>query len=390
MNSENKEINLKKIVSAEGFICLSVFVSLFLTMGLIMGFSNAINCFFSTAYYLLMNVVWYLLALAVLMGALTGILSEFGVISLLNKLLSPLMKPLYGMPGATSIAIFTSFMSDNPAVLTLGNDVNYRRYFKKYQLAALTNIGTAYGMGLIVSVSMLSLGGGKFGLAVIIGVIAVVISSVLTTRLMLHKSKKIFGNEEEALKEDVKPSYDVLHYRETREGSILQRLFSSMLDGGADGVKVGFSIIPGVLIIASLVLLLTYGAPASGIYTGQYGEGIALIPLVGKWISPIIEPLFGFHSPELIAVPITALGSAGAAIGLVPQMYEAGIVTASNIAVITAICMFWSGYLSTHVSMMDSLNFRKLTGWSIFYHTIGGLCSGIIANFLYLIVSLII
>ncbi len=259
---------LKKAVGAEGFVCLVLVAGFFVAFGCVMGFSNAINTMFNTAFMLLKDTVFYLLALAVLMGAISAVLSEFGVVSLLNKAFAPLMGPLYGMPGATSISLFTSFLSDNPAVLTLANDRNYIRYFKKYQLGALTNIGTAFGMGLIVVVSMLSLNGEHFGIAVVVGLLSVFLTSILVTRLMLLKTKKVFGKDEPALKDAGSAEYDVLKMREVREGGVFQRLISSLLDGGAGGVKVGVSIIPGVLIIATLVLMLTNGKPEGG-YTGS-------------------------------------------------------------------------------------------------------------------------
>ena len=326
---------LKKVVGAEGFVCLVLVAGFFVAFGCVMGFSNAINTMFNTAFMLLKDTVFYLLALAVLMGAISAVLSEFGVVSLLNKAFAPLMGPLYGMPGATSISLFTSFLSDNPAVLTLANDRNYIRYFKKYQLGALTNIGTAFGMGLIVVVSMLSLNGEHFGIAVVVGLLSVFLTSILVTRLMLLKTKKVFGKDEPALKDAGSAEYDVLKMREVREGGVFQRLISSLLDGGAGGVKVGVSIIPGVLIIATLVLMLTNGKPEGG-YTGGVGEGVGLIPMIGSFLSPVLKPLFGFGSPEIIAVPLTALGSAGAAIGLVPEMMSRGIITASNVAVFSA------------------------------------------------------
>lgn len=82
-------------------------------------------------------------------------------------------------------------------------------------------------------------------------------------------------------------------------------------------------------------------------------------------------------------MPVTSLGSAGAAISLIPAMVAGGLAHANDIAVFTAMCMCWSGYLSTHVAMMDSLNERRFTGTAIACHTIGGLCAGISANLLY-------
>lgn len=384
-------IRLKNAVSIEGIICLILLIGFFAILGTKMGFINSISTLLNTAYDLLVNTVFYIMAIAVVAGAIASILAEFGVIALANKLLSPLMKPIYGLPGASVMSIFTTYLSDNPAVLTLADDKRFRRYFKKYQLPALTNIATAYGMGLIVTVYMMGLpnpNNENFVLAAIIGNIGAIIGSIVSVRLMLMKTKRIYGTTMEA-EEDNSSTYDILEYREVREGTIGERLMNSMLEGGASGVKVGFDIIPGVLIICSFVMILTNTTSESGIYTGAAYEGIGLLPWIGEKISFVTKPLFGFTSPSAISVPITALGAAGAAIGLVPNMVIQGMAKAHDVAVFTAMCMCWSGYLSTHVAMMDGLKFRNLTGAAIFCHTIGGICAGIAANWLFRLIELI-
>ena len=99
--------------------------------------------------------------------------------------------------------------------------------------------------------------------------------------------------------------------------------------------------------------------------------------------------LFGFDSGELVGFPITALGAVGAALGLVPTFIDNGIITNNAIAVFTAMGMCWSGYLSTHTAMLDSLGYRKLIGKAITAHTIGGLCAGIAAHWLFVLLSMI-
>lgn len=387
-SSEGKSFSIKKVISVEGFVTLALVLAIFIPIGVIMGFGNMLNTLFNNAFDLLINTCFYLMGVAVVVGALSSVLTEFGVIALANRVLSPLMKPIYGMPGATSVAIFSSFLSDNPAVLTLADDIRYRRYFKKYQLAGLTNLGTAFGMGLIVVITMAgkTVTEGSAGLAVAMGVVGALIGSVLATRLMLHKSKKLFGKEEEAAECADGQMFDVLRSREVRSGGVVQRFFDSLLDGGAGGVKIGLAIIPGVLIIANLVMLLTDGAGDGGVYTGAAGQGVALLPWIGEKLSVIFKWIFGFENPAAIGIPITALGSAGAAVGLVGN----GVFTATEIAVFTAMCMFWSGYLSTHVAMMDSLGFRKLTTSSILYHTIGGFVAGFCAHWLYALFALLL
>ena len=103
----------------------------------------------------------------------------------------------------------------------------------------------------------------------------------------------------------------------------------------------------------------------------------------------ILRPLFGFSTSNGIGVPITALGAAGAALGLTSDMAHHAMLRGNDVAVFTAMCMCWSGYLSTHTSMMDSLHCKELTGKAILSHTIGGLAAGIAAHWIYQLFALI-
>jgi ABC-type cobalt transport system substrate-binding protein len=383
--SQNKQF--KKAVSAEGFIFLVIFLGIFISIGSVMGTVNMFNTLMNTAYKLLIETVFYILAIAVLAGAISALLSEFGVVSIINKILSPLMKPLYDLPGAATIGILATYLSDNPAILTLADDKGFRRYFKKYQLPALTNLGTAFGMGLIVTTYMIgqkSPVGESFILPAIIGNIGAVVGSIVSTRIMLRFTSKIYGKNEYCIKDDGE-GIDMINYREIRQGSVGGRVMDALLEGGKSGVEMGLAIIPGVLIICTLVLMLTNGPSPTGEYTGAAYEGVKLLPWIGGKLSFILNPLFGFQSAEAIAFPITSLGAVGAAIGLVPKMLEQGLIGGNEIAVFTAMGMCWSGYLSTHVAMMDGLKCRELTGRAILSHTFGGLAAGIAAHFLYVL-----
>lgn len=384
------EKKLKKAIGFEGFFALIVLGSFFGFMGCKMGVTNMFNTLIATAHDLLLNTVLFIMGIAVLAGALGALLTEFGVIAIINKLLSVLMKPLYKMPGAAVLGVLTTYLSDNPAIITLAKDKGFSRYFKKYQLPALTNLGTAFGMGLVVTTFMMSQSStthSNFMLPAIIGNVGAVVGSIVSVNLMLMFTKKIYDPKEEAVAHDVKEDFDILTYREVRDGNVGQRLLDALLEGGKSGVEIGVSIIPGVLIICTLVLMLTNGPSVAG-YTGAAKEGVPVLPYIAKQLEWLIGPLFGFENPEAIAVPITSLGAVGAAIGLVPTLLKEGLVGANEIAVFTAMGMCWSGYLSTHIAMMDSLGCRQLTGKAIFSHTIGGLAAGISAHWIYVLVSM--
>ena len=186
------KIYYKKELGLETFIFPVIFFGFFALFATQMGLENTLNTMMNTDYRMLIDTVLYLTAICVIMGAISELLSEFGFVSLANRLLQPLMKPLFGMPGAASLGIVTTFLSDNPAILALAEDNNFRRFFRKYQFPALTNLGTAFGMGLIVCSYMYSLSpamGQPLGLAVIIGVVGAVIGSLISTRLMLGFTK---------------------------------------------------------------------------------------------------------------------------------------------------------------------------------------------------------
>lgn len=374
-------------------LCLLGFFALF---AIPMGMANMLNTMMETAYDLLIKTCFYLTAICVLTGALSALLTEFGVVGVVNRLLSALLKPLYGLPGAASLGVVTTFLSDNPAILTLANDRGFRKYFKKYQLPALTNLGTAFGMGLIICTFIISLQGKSatgesYALPVLVGLIGAVIGSIVSVRIMLHFTKKLYGTEEPALRVAPASTTSETAAADKPKQAVSSRFLNAMLNGGKSGIKMGAAIVPGVLIICTLVMMLTNGPDAeTGTYTGAAYEGIRLLPWIADKCEFLLKPLFGFSSGEAIAVPVTALGAAGAAIGLVDSLLAKGFIFANDIAVFTAMCMCWSGYLSTHVSMMNSLRCNELIGRAVFSHTIGGLCAGVSANWIYALLSAIL
>ena len=487
-------------------ICLIVFLAFFSIFAIPMGLGNALNTLMNTAYELLTGTVFYIMAIAVIAGAISGLLTEFGVVRLLNKLLSPLMRPLFGMPGASALGMVSTYLSDNPAILTLADDKNFRRFFKAYQIPALTNLGTAFGMGLIVTSFTLGMSGSlgnEVWLAAVCGNLGAIIGAIISTRIMLFFMKRAYGPDKPALEEAVT---DIREENNFQHKGFLHVL-DALMEGGKKGVDMGLAIIPGVLIICSIVMMLTNGrppaqykyaqvimtnaegetkqteliqipysgnyifriqpdssvaywtdnepieedpsfSPANGRifaenerlhvkmpavgfgndeanyllvlyktdestkteipltldeggnhifsgsiplepYRGNSGEGIGILPWLARILSFVLTPLFGFSSPEAIAVPVTALGSAGAALGLIPDFIKDGLVNINDLAVFTAVCMCWSGYLSTHVSMMEVLGCREHTGKAIISHTIGGLFAGVSAHWLFVLFSMI-
>lgn len=368
-----------------GVPCLLCVGILFYYLGHKMGVAPMLNTVMHTAHDLLLNTVFYLMGICVLTGAIGRIFVEFGVVKLLENILRPLMKPLFNLPGVASLGAVMTFLSDNPAIISLSQDKRFSCYFKKYQFISLTNFGTAFGMGLLVMVFMVGQG---YFIEPVLGFIGAFCGCIVSTRLMQRfviKANPTFRYELAAAASELEKEES----RETSK-SVFIRSLNALLDGGRTGVDVGIAIIPGVLIISTLVMILTFGPSSTGEFTGNAYEGVELLPWLAQKIDFIFEWLFGFNDPHLVAFPITALGAVGAALSLIPNFMSQGWIDGNAICVFTAIGMCWSGYLSTHTAMLDSMGYRELTPKAIIAHTIGGLVAAIVAHWLFVIVTMII
>ena len=381
-----KNVVVKKAISLETFVFLGIFFLIFGLMARKMGTPLMFKTMMATAHDLLLTTVFFIMAMAVIAGAISALLSEFGAIALINKIFAPLMKPLWGMPGASVTGAVATYLSDNPAIIPFAKDKRFTSFFKKYQVPALCNLGTAFGMGLIVTMFMMGQGEG-FVKAAIIGNVGAILGSIISVRLMLIETRKYYGDEADEPAIEIDEADEASDkVRIIRDGNMFQRVLDTVLEGGKTGVEMGLAIIPGVLIVCTFVMMLTFKMPAGG-YTGAAYEGVGFLPWLGEKLTFILEPLFGFHSAEAIAFPITALGAVGGAISLVPEFLKSGLIGANDVAVFTAMGMCWSGYLSTHIGMMDALGVRKLSSKAIVSHTIGGLAAGVIAHYLFLLLG---
>lgn len=376
---------LKRIKPSGGVWCLLVVVLIFGYLGYVMGLPNMLNTMMKTAHDLLINTVFYLMSICVLTGAIGEIFVEFGVVKMLERLLRPLMKPLFNLPGVASLGAVMTFLSDNPAIISLAHDKRFATYFKKYQFISLTNFGTAFGMGLLVIVFMVGQG---YYAAPFIGFFGACCGCICSTRLMQRFIIKAYPSY--AVEEAIDPSEaDEKEKVAVEHKGVFIRVLDALLDGGRSGVDVGLAIIPGVLIISTLVMMFTFGSNAEGVYDGGAYQGTELLPWLAQKINFVFQWLFGFQDPHLIAFPITALGAVGAALSLIPNFVANGWVDGNAIAVCTAIGMCWSGFLSTHTAMLDSLGFRQLTPKAFLAHTIGGIVAALTAHWAYLLYALV-
>lgn len=384
MSTETKETAPKyrevKAVGKETYAILIGFIVLFGYLGAVMGFDKVFSVAMKTGHDVLMNTSFYIMAVAILAGAGAALLSEFGVIALINKIISPIMRPLFGLPGAAALGALTTYVSDNPAILSLAEDPGFDKYFTKAEKATYTNLGTTFGMGLIVTAYMLSLGSEYFS-AVLIGNIGAIIGGIVSCRLMLRIAKKYYKEDK---KYKIESKDKANETRKIRMGGRFERFMSAMMDGARSGVTLGLACASGTVLICTLVMMLTFGpAGENGEYLGVAYEGVKLLPTIGNYFLPVANMLWGFNVPELLAFPFTALGAVGSAMGLTQGFIDAGLATANTVAAFTGMGICMSGFLSTHIGILDSLKQNQFVKSAIACQLLGGVVAGIAANYLF-------
>lgn len=388
-----------------GIPCLAVIIIIFGYLSSTMGFTNVLNTVMRTAHDLLLNTVFYLMAMCVLTGALSRIFSVFGVVDLLQKVLKPVLRPLFNLPGVSSAGALMTFLSDKPAIISVAKNPQFARYFKRYQHISLVNFAGSFAMGLLVIIFMMGHG---YYTEPLYGLVGAIVGSIISTRLMQRLVLKEYpdyldedvigprktqnsnsknpdgeaADGQSPMANDGWSKYET-HPEDTRQ-TLFVRVLDALLDGGKTGVEVGLAIIPGVLIISTFVMMFTFGTdPATGTYTGQAYQGTSLLPYLAGKAGFLFRWLFGFNASELVAFPITALGTVGAALGLIPEMMSKGIIDSNAIAVFTAMGMCWSGFLSADAATLDSLGYRHFISRSFTCTFVGGLAAGIVTHWLY-------
>ncbi|MGL5328392.1 MAG: nucleoside recognition domain-containing protein [Peptostreptococcaceae bacterium] len=231
---QEETFEIRKEVSKGTYFCIIFFTIIGIYFESVMGIGTMFSVIMKTAHDLLLNTAFYIMGVAVLAGALSSVFSEFGVTALINKLISPIMKPIFGLPGASSLGAITCYFSDNPAIIPIAKDPAYAKYFKKYQWATMVNFGTTFGMGIIISGGILGIEAGKYAPSVVIGTICAIIGGIISNRLLMRYAKKLYGADAEVSEEyldaaivHVKPGY-----RKIRSGTPFQRGLNATFDGG--------------------------------------------------------------------------------------------------------------------------------------------------------------
>ena len=73
--------------------------------------------------------------------------------------------------------------------------------------------------------------------------------------------------------------------------------------------------------------------------------------------------------------------------GMTQGFIDQGLANAQTVAVFTGMGICMSGFLSTHIGMLDTLKQNQFVKQAILFQLIGGLCDGVFANYLFILLG---
>ena len=248
----------------------------------------------------------------------------FGAIKASQKLLTPLLRPLLGIPGSSGLAMITSLQStDASATMTkvLKDDGDLTEdqasVFSAWMFSADGTITNFFSTGAALWALTNVDGSPAIRISMMIPFILILIMKFFganIVRFFLNRKNKEKVKDEKVKSSDDAGSEIVADNRDEKKG-----ITSVFVDGASRGLSIGFnSIIPNVLMAYVLIKIL---------------DVTGLLDVIGVVLSPVMG-IFGLPG-EASAVLLASLLSMGGGVGVAGALFESGVLTGTHLAILS-------------------------------------------------------
>jgi spore maturation protein SpmB len=255
---------------------------------------------------------------------LIAVFDYFGALLAGQRLLTPLLKPLLGIPGYCSLAMLGSFQStDAGAAMTkqlhdagLINDKE-RDIFAMFQFSADGTITNFFSTGALAFPALIAAGVSPVTVLAVIFAMKFFGANILRLYLSFRGVKSEERREQTGVQTQapVQVGKATLYTGEIKGTKIYEALIDGMRRGWDIGVKY---ILPNVM----MAFLIIYILDITGVLNLI---GVALGPIMGVWGLP----------GAAMMVLIASFMSMGGGMGVALSLYKAGVLTNAHMAILT-------------------------------------------------------
>jgi CNT family concentrative nucleoside transporter len=229
-----------------------------------------------------------ILPIIIFFGALTAVLSHFGIVQCVVNGVSYVMRPLLGTTGAETLcAIANSFLGQTEAPLLIRN---YLKNMTKSEMfvVMVSGMATISGSILVVYASM-----GVPVTHLLVSSVMAVPASILIAKILYPETEKTKTDKE-----------DVQVTRERSSSNVFDAVFTGTSDGLQLAINVGAMLIAFLSLIAMLNYMLGYGASTINYLLFQVGIAPLLpelnLNMIFSYFFAPFAYLFGFSGAEAL------------------------------------------------------------------------------------------
>lgn len=254
----------------------------------------------------------------------------FGAIKASEKLLTPLLRPLLGIPGSAGLAMITSLQStDASATMTkvLKDNGSLTEYqttvFSAWMFSSDSAITNFFSTGAALWALTNADGNPAIRISMMIPFVLQLIMKFVGANVVRFHLKKKYNDgvqvsktrDEAVTTGETEPEDAAIEIKEAEKKGVT----TIFVEGASSGLNIGLkSIIPNVLMAYVLIKVLNV--------TG-------IMDIAGNILAPVMG-IFGLPG-EASAVLLASLLSMGGGVGVAGALFESGVVTGAHLAILS-------------------------------------------------------
>jgi nucleoside recognition membrane protein YjiH len=274
-----------------------------------------------------------LLAVFLFAGLLLPLLLDFGLLELVGSLMSKVMRPLFNLPGRSSIDCITSWLGDGTVGIMLTSQQYEQNLYTKREAAVIATTFSAVSISFaLVVVSQVELEHLFIPFYFAVSLAGFVAALIIPRLPPLSRKSNQFLNGQEAESCDLasKPCSEL--FRLGVQGAIARAQSSRgakavLMDGAKNAAEMVFCVLPVVMAIGTLALVVA--------------ENTSIFSILGTPFVPLLELL---QIPEAVKASETLV--VGFADMFIPSIMAASIESEMTRFVIAAVSITQLIYLS--------------------------------------------
>lgn len=224
-------------------------------------------------------------------GTLVAFITEFGFIEFLGKLVEPLMRVIYRLPGKASVDAIASFVIAPAAGVMITNDLYHKKVYTDREAASISTNFSIASLGGFAFLSGIAGIGGEFTKVVGSALLCTFVLAAITVRIppLSRKKDRYFDGTEQTAAERTPEKYSSAIFKQAYEDGVAKAAssnFSIFLTQIRSSFMFGIKVNAFIMSLSTLCLLVAHYTP------------------ITQWIAapmiPILK-LLGLANPETIA-----------------------------------------------------------------------------------------